>query len=279
MSDDSENVNKLLEETEKLLKEAEALKPAAALQVEDLNEKASQYLTPSAKFDLTRKAKSILVIEDDNTYKAIYFAVRVRKGNQEKALTALTRVINKLSEQGMIHSFLSGFASLDLAIQPMQAPQQVVFVFPLVPANAEFNIRHRFSKLAINEGEVGEAIEDMELDREEGEFFSVIRVSAMSRLLEGQASPKDLVQDEIATMLAVLPRGTVVRKVTECAITDLSVPYEVKFFHPFMKDIKRVELNYVRTLSRHDHGISQFNLLVGVSYYGHDDKLLFQESR
>ena len=179
----------------------------------------------------------------------------------------------------MIHSFLSGFSSIDLAQMPMEVAQSVVFVFPLVPANAEFNIRHRFRDVSIAEGAMPDAIEDIELDREEGEFFSVIRVSHMMSVMQGQANPKDLLQDEIATLLAVLPKGTVVRKVTECAITDLSVPYEVKFFHPFMKDIKKVELNYVRSMSRHEHGIHQFNLLVGVSYYGHDGKLLFKESR
>jgi hypothetical protein len=282
MSDDKsveESLKALEDSLEASRKElGQNLSQGAALQVEDLNEKAAQFLTPSAKYDLTRKSTQLLVIEEGNTFKPVYFAVRVRRGNQEKALLALTRVVNKLSEQGMIHSFLSGFASLDLAVQPMEAPQSVVFVFPLVPANAEFNVRHRFSKLAILEGGMGEAIEDMELDREEGEFFSVIRVTAMSRLLD-QANPKERLDEEIAVLLAVLPKGTVVRKVTECAITDLSVPYEVKFFHPFMKDIRRVELNYTRTISRHEHGIHQFNLLTGVSYFGHDDKLLFRESR
>jgi len=278
-NDEVKKVNDLLQESERLLNEAKSL-PPVALQVEDLNDKARPLLTESAKYDLTRKSTQTLIVEQDGTYKAVYFAVRIRKGNTEKALQSLARIVNKLSEQGMIHSFLAGFASIDLAIQPMQAPQSVVFVFPMVPANAEFNIRHRFKNIAISEGAMPDAIEDVEIDREEGEFFSVVRVTGVASLIEGKkVDHKQLLEDELAVLLAVLPKGTVVRKVTECAITDLSVPYEVKFFNPLMKDIKSVELNYVRTFSRHDHGIHQFNLLTGVSYYGHDGKLMFRESR
>lgn len=274
--------NKTKEELEKLTEALEASAKtieAPVLQIEDLNEQASKYLTPNARYDLTRKSKNTMVVEDDNVYKAVYFAARVKKGNQDKALQSLSRVVNKLSEQGMIHSFLSGFASIDLAVMPMEAPQSVVFIFPLVPANAEFNVRHRFKNLAILEGGMAEAIEDVSADREEGEFFSVVRISSHAMVSERNLSPKDLLDEEISKLLAVLPRGTVVRNISTCAVTDLSVPYEVKFFHPFMKDIKRVELNYVRTISKHPHGIEQFNLLVGVSYYDHSDRLLFRENR
>lgn len=280
MSEDGKSLEESLKDLQDALEASKKTAPVgAALQVEDLNEAASKMLTESAKYDLTRKSTQLTIVEEGNVYKPVYFAVRIKKGNTEKALQTLTRIINKLSEQGMIHSFLSGFSSIDLAQMPMEVAQSVVFVFPLVPANAEFNIRHRFRDVSIAEGAMPDAIEDIELDREEGEFFSVVRVSPVMSMMQGQANPKDLLQDEIATLLAVLPKGTVVRKVTECAITDLSVPYEVKFFHPFMKDIKKVELNYVRSMSRHEHGIHQFNLLVGVSYYGHDGKLLFKESR
>ena len=100
----------------------------------------------------------------------------------------------------------------------------------------------------------------------EGEFFAEINISHQQMMIKDSISAEQILEDEIARYLAVLPNGTRVVSKTRCTITGLSIPYEIVFNNPIMNDFKRVELNYVRCAVPLGDKIEQFKLLVSVTY-------------
>jgi hypothetical protein len=130
-------------------------------------------------------------------------------------------------------------------------------------------------KHSVEEGEIGKPLGDINQTLKEGEFWFESSVSCfalnMIRGFENQ-TPEMIVQEEIDILLSVLPKGTEVLEVNKCAITGLSIPFEIKLYNPLMKKYKKVELEYRRDcehvdpLDNNGQHLAQFNLLTGVKY-------------
>ena len=233
--------------------------------VEDLSNLAEKYLTRSAKYDLQNKSCYLVRKEDDGTfYRCIYFAVQVREDNVEGGIQMIAPAINKLSEDGLIHSTLAGVSSVKLAKMPLKDLAIAVFCYVLVPDSKYDEIKQKYKDICVEEGGVPSEGESFEPKLETGEFLAQIRLSAV--FCQEYSSTSERLDKEIQNYLKVLPEGTIVRNVTECAITDLSIPFEVKFYNPLMSEFKRVELTYIRTCARIGEHIETFNLLLGIGY-------------
>lgn len=261
------------------MKDAENLKHGAALKIHDHSELAQKYLSEGARCDMAKKATQTIVVKDDGQiYQAVYFCTKVSQNNAERAIEALSGVLNELSQEGLIHSTLAPISSLELAIMSFQIPARVVFAFVLVPGEQVSNLKERFHFWSVEEGGVGNDFDDMTIPLAEGEFQTEIRVQPNFMLQQGQPTPEEQLDKEIERYLGILPQGTVVRQVRKTAVSDLSLPHEVTFYHPLMRDIKRVELQHVRTFSRiddHSPRIQEFSLTTGIHYFGKDGKRLF----
>jgi len=237
-----------------------------------------KYLTPKALACMDGKqAKTLVAVEEDGKcYRAIFFSVLIRKGNTEKGVKVIAKIINELAEEGLIHSILSPISSLTLAKQLMVFDQAAVFCFPLVPADKHDEITKRYNKIAVPEGGIGESVDDFRLPLEDGEFVTALYVMPDLNAACTREEMDLLVQKEIDSYLSVLPKGTVVRDIVPCAIASLALPYEVHFYNPLMKKVKSVSLDYVRCIERVEGKLEEFNLLTGIKYFDIDKKELFK---
>ncbi len=280
MSDDSQDILKNIEELKAALEASNKARDVTpVLQVKDLTEISDKYLTSSAKYDLSQKAYNLSVKTDDGQFfRAVYFATRVRPENEERAVQEIAKVINDLSQRGLIHSCLAPISSLELARMTLQAPQKVVFCFVLIPDSYYEDIKIQYKKISIEEGGVGEALEDLSPRLGDGEFLAAIRVTTNYLTLESKPDTQKLLQDQIDQYLAILPKGTVVKEVTQCAVTDLSLPYEVKFYNPLMQKVKYVETEYIRDGAVIDNEFKQFNVFTGVRYFDKERNELYKRN-
>lgn len=275
--------NKLDESIAKLNEALEAAKDlpmGPALQVSNLVGLSSKYLTEEAKTALTKKANSTFVTDNGIVYRAIYFAVITKTENEEKGVKPIAEVLNELAKDGLIYSCLAPISSIRLARMSLQAQTSAVFSFVLVPSSHYDDLKVKYKHIQVEEGGVGEPIEDLSVPSEDGEFFATVRVHAAYSLLARERLDSDqLVQKEIQQYLHLLPEGTQVREITNLAVCDLSIPYEVKFYHPIMKRIKSVELEYVRHAEIVEGRVDQCNLLTGLRYFGPNKEELFTHMR
>lgn len=243
-----------------------------ALQIQDLSSVARPYLSASTRYDMSKKSMQLTVVENNEVFRCIYLAARVVTGNEEKAVIEISKALNDLSSQGLIHSCLAPISSLRLALTT-SVPQSVVFAYVLVPRDAVADCEAKYGHISIQEGEAGKALDDMKPQLQPGEFLATIRVSFRPAMLSNPPDYKELVHKAIQDYLRYLPENTRVRQVTELAVTDLSYPFEVKFFNPIMQNIKRVELEYIRQVAKFDDNyVHQFNLLTGIRYFDSDDR-------
>lgn len=250
----------------------------STFQIVDQMHSAKKYLTESAINDLSRKATTMIALRDDGTYaKVVFFSVVVKSNNVEAGVEKLSTIMNELSSSGLIHSALSPIRSLELARMPMKAQSSVVIAYVLVPGSLSEEIEKKYANFVCQEGGVGESIDDLRPDLKDGEFLAQVRVSSILSMIEStdRKSPDELLQEQIDHFLAVLPRNTQIKEVVRCAVTDLSLPYEIRFFNPLMKSVKEVILDYVRTVEVIDDKIVQFNLFTGIRYFDSDNKQLF----
>lgn len=265
-----------------LVKALEASKYSVArgpvLKTEDQMAVADKYLTEGAKSDLAKKSTTLTVKKDDGTlYVCVYFGVRVRSSNTEHGVEKISKIINELSADGLIHSTLAPVLSIEFARMPLQAPTAAVLCYVLVPYEKQEEIKKRYSNASIEEGAAPPDAEDCKPVLADGEFLTEVRISSVAAMMGvGDQSPVSMLQDQVEQYLSLLPKGTVVKEIVPCAITDLSVPYEVKFYNPLMKRFKYVDLDYVRFAEVVDEKLEQFNLLLGVRYMDADKKVLFQ---
>jgi hypothetical protein len=245
------------------------------LQINDLSYAANKHLSASARYDLSQKATQTIVKYDDGRfYKAIYFATRVRKGDEELGAEYLARIMNDLSQRGLIHSTLAPISSLNLA-QTTLTLQSVVFAFVLIPQESHKEIQAFYPKFVVQEGDVGHELYDLSPILSEGEFLTTIRFQA--HLYFNQ--PKDirsLLQEELNRFISILPKGTRVRSITQLAITDLSVGFEVKFHNELLQEVKRVEFDYKRAVAKVGDGLKQFNVITGITYIAADGSFLYK---
>lgn len=274
MSERLEDLMKALE-AGKYVSSSASLLHGAALKVDDLSEIANKYLSESAKLDIANSVKQLIVTDDEGkTYQSIYFSAVVKTGNEEKGVAAIAKVINDLSQHGLIHSCLAPMSSLQLAVTS-SVPKSVVFCFPHVPSNCVKDCEARYKELFTLEGGVGPEVEDTSVPLAEGEFLAEIRVTHSLALLKQAGSTQERIKREINKYLKFLPEGTEVVQVTEIAISDLSYPVEVKFKHPEMHDVSKVELDYVRCVRRVADGIEQYNRYTGIKYFDRSGKEMY----
>lgn len=277
-----EDGKSLTEQIEALQKALDAskhsFKSGAALKTDDQMETAKKYLTAGALADLSRKSMTLSVKKDDGSFAfAVYFGVRVRSENIESGVEKISKIINELSADGLIHSTLAPMVSLDFARMPLQTQTSAVLSYVLVPSEKHEEIKKRYAHASIEEGGAPPDGEDLRPTLADGEFLADVRVSSVASLVSGQGNnPTAILQAQIEQYLALLPKGTKVKEVVPCAITDLSVPYEVKFYNPLMKRFKYVDLDYVRAVEVVGEKLEQFNLLLGIRYMDADRKPLFQ---
>lgn len=241
------------------------LKPSM-LEIKDLMSVANNFLSEKARLILNKFANSL--IEDDpeiGRCKCTYFTVKVKKENVELAVKEMCNIANKLEEDGMISSCLAPISMIELAKMPKEAPSVIVFFYPLVSVIHLEEIEKM--KYNTKEGEVGETLGSLEKDLALGEFLAEIRISHFACMPNFKdETVNSILFDRINEYLSVLPKGTKVLDFEQCAITDLSVPYEIKFYNPIMSNYKEVELNYRREIAVVDGHMEIFNLLTGVTY-------------
>lgn len=262
------------DELEKLLKK-QFDSPKDVLHTKELTDLSDKYLSAKAKEALSKKSKTLNYQDDNGSYRCAYFSTVVRRGYEEKGVEAISKVINELAEMGVIHSCLVPVSSIALAKIPLGALQSTVFCFVLIPENKHEEVSTKYKEFYTLEGGVGNIIDDPNLGLKDGEFLSVIRFSHSMLLIKNSKSIKERLHDEIDLYLAVLPKGTKVMEITQCAITDTSYAYEIKFFNPLFKNIKRIELSWKRNAEIVDDHLEPFNLLTRILYFDNNDKELF----
>lgn len=244
------------------------------LQVEDLDHVAQKYLSASARYDLSKKALQLNVHDDGRVYSAIYLATRVISGDEERAVQYLARVLNDLSKRGLIHSTLAPVSSLELALDS-EVRKSVVFCFVLIPQESHDQVRSMYPEFVMQEGDVGRELYDLSPILSDGEFLTTIRISCYPSV-PPQFIPQVL-QAQIDQHLAVLPKGTRVRKITKLAITDLSIPFEIKFYNKLLPQVKRIELDFRRAVAQISEGYLQnFNLFREIKYFGKDGQEIYK---
>jgi hypothetical protein len=250
------------------------------LQMQDQMHSAKKYLTENAINDLNRKSESLIaeIIDGDNRKYAttVFFSVQTKTESIEKGVERLSTIMNELSAEGLIHSTLSSIRSIELARMPMKAQTFVVFAYVLIPMEKNEEIKNRYPKEFTIEGGVGQPLGDLNLDLLDGEFVAEINVSPVIAMMniEGQTTA-ELLQKQIEQFLVLLPKGTVVKEVTPCAIVSVAYPFEVKFYNPLMQSVKSISVEHVRNVAMIDGRVEQFNLLTGVKYFDANQQQLF----
>lgn len=270
--DDLNELNESLKELNETLEDGQStLAQGSALSITDEGTLARKYLSSLAQERLSTKSTTIIVQERGTmkAYMAIYLCTRVRNDNIEKGVEALSGVLNVLAEKGYIHSCLAPMSSLQLAIMPMQHPSSVVLCFPLVPADKVDEIKQIAGNLMTSESGVGECLDTIDKELPEGQFYAEIRVSHGLTTLKS-FSVEDALKEQIQEHLKVLPKGTEVISVNQCAIIGLFISYEVIFYNPLMKSIKEVKLYHIRFAEVVDNHLEQFNLFKSVEYIKRD---------
>ena len=272
MSDTLQEIEKLNAALEAAKEETDYLR-GAPIKVEDELGKAQKYLTEKANKALAKKALNLMVIEEGTPRKAyicVFFGVRVPKDQIESGVQKMSEIVNDLAEKDLIHSALAPMISLDLIRMPFEVQTSAVCSYVLVPQeNVEELKKHEYF---VDEGASNlKTLGNTKVELHDGVVGTVIRLSYVL-LGNPVASLEDRLQAEIDEYLKVMPKGTTVLSTEKLAITDLSVPYEVKFLSPLLQKAKRVELSHVREVAVVDGKLEQFNLLLGVRYYDKDGK-------
>ena len=251
-----------------------------ALKVEDLSKKAEEHLNDAALEAMKRKAKSqVLRFDDGRTYLSMYFSCRVRKEEIDLGVEKMATIANELADKGLIHSVLAPISFLELAQAPLEYPTVAVFFCPLVPAEEEVGLKAKYSDFSPDAGNVCKPISNVYMpnDLPPGEFMVEARYSPASMHVMDKDS-KDhhaRVFDTVNEYLKYLPDGTKFLGYRACAISDLSIPYELRFFNPLLTKVKTVDLEQIREVALVDGKVKQFLLTVGIRYYGVDRQELY----
>lgn len=271
---DDESLLEKVETLQKALDAGQYNAQAPALQVEDLSTTANRYLSRSARYDLANKALTQIVKYDDGrTYPCLYLAVTCKTGNEEKGVKAIANVLNDLSAKGLIHSCLAPVSSIHLARVSL-VQKSVVFCFVHVPESHYNDCKVLYKGVQVEEGGIGDDVEDLSPELAEGDFYAEIRISHLAALKGNDFDSYRALQNEIDVYLGILPKGTQVKSVIQLAVIDLSLPYCVIFHNPLLQKVKSVELDYVRDIAVFGEKVEQFNLTLGVRYLDKDGKNL-----
>lgn len=258
----------------------EELEKGPAFEVTAESSLSDKYLSDAAKLALSKTEKTLVAqynekIKDNEDGSSDYirkaavcefYTCQVRKDRIEDGVKAISASINALAEMGAIQSCLTTVSSLKLAEAMFSYPNVAVFCF--VHIKPEFSERARNMKHHTIEGGVGEPLHDLSPDLAPGEFLADGRIIAF--LGPDKKSNESLIFDRVNEYLKYLPEGTKFLGYRTCAVMDLSLPVELKFRNPLLPNVTRVDLDYVRQVAIVDDKLKQFNLFLGVRYFGID---------
>jgi len=262
--------------------EAKTSLNSPTLKVESQSELSKKYLSPKGLLSLNLpRAKSLTYSATPGvvTHRCVYYGMRVKTSELEKGVQKMAEIQNDLAEKDQIHSILAEIGSLDLLRLPGEEQTSVVFFYPLVSFELADEMERNRPKFYIKEGQTGESLEpvaDYRLVLPPGQFLVRARISHLSHFMEPQNHYEvsgnlfQIVQDH----LKLLPEGTKFLGANKCAITDLSVPYELFFENSLLPDVSEVDLEYVRAVAPvSDTELKQFNMILGIRYFDKKGKL------
>lgn len=283
MSDTKELTETLKQLTDALEAGSKTYTKPAALQVDDRTELLKKYLNPeSLKAIGLPKATQLIRFEKKGvcSHRVVFYGVRVRTDQIEKGVEKMASIINDLASKGQIHSFLATCSSLELFRLPGEVQTSVVVCYPMVPIALAEELDRTKPKYIVSEGDSYPASDDpnesFRLELPSGQFMAYVRVSHFSSMADNDHGYEvsgtlfKIVQDH----LKLLPEGTKFLGANKCAITDLSVPYELFFENKLLQNVSRIELDYVRDIAVLEKDVvEQFNRLMGIRYYDKNGKL------
>ena len=256
----------LIESLDKLTAALESYNPIShpALEVVDQYDKAKEFLSEKAQKALSKKSISLSLKDKTGFNECIFLGRTVKTKNISEGIEAISKDLNLLADNELIHSCLTPPSSMVLARMPLQQNTSAVFSFVLVPSNRKTEAESLVSNSIINDGMLPEPLGSLEHDLDEGEFLAKIDIS---HFYHSSVDPKESLNNEIQAYLNILPQGTEVVEIINCAVISLSTPYEIRFRNPLMADYKQVKLNYRREAVKvGEDKIEQFNLLTDVEY-------------
>lgn len=248
---------------------------SAGLNVSD-NTNLAKLLTESAKYDLSNKATSAIVKENGKTYKAAYFSAIVRSDNIQLGIDEISKIINDLSCQGLIHSCLVPISSMPLLRMPLSVNRSAVFCFVLLIDDAHEQLKAKYSDFYTAEGGIGKSLDSDIPDLKDGEFLAGISIPYYLSFSTEESGINEHVQGQIRAYLAILPRGTKVLNIEKLPVMDLFNSYEVKFYNPLLKDIKFVGFNDVRRVEPLDDKLEEFSLITEILYFNDKRERLYK---
>lgn len=271
----SEDLQQDIEKLNAALEAAKTEIVSPALQVEDELPRADKYLSEKAKTAIAKKAVQQIVQQNGKTYICAYFGVRVPKDKIDLGVQQMSGILNALAERELIHSALAPMISLDLIRMAFEVQTSVVCSYVLVPSENLEELKNHEYALYEDASNI-KTLGNPKVELHDGVVGAVIRISYGWSMMKDGPTPDERLQGEIDEYLSVMPKGTTVLSCEKLAITDLSLPYEVKFHSPLLQKAKRVELSHVREIAVLDGKLEQFNLLLGVRYFDKDDKELYK---
>lgn len=275
--------NKDIKEIQEALKSSDEKKEeviannilGATFKIDDLSKLADKYFSKKSKKILTKRLKELKGTNESGIrYRSLFIAFRVRDQEIEKAVKKVCEITNQLVDRDLVCSSLSPVLSFKLAKTPLIAPSSVVLLYIHVPEDKYESIKKELKDSTVDEGEDPNDFGDMSPDLKDGEFLNEYRITHGLAMLE--KDPEEALQTHIDMVISILPSGTEVREVTKCAIFDLSIPYEIKFYNPKLKKVKYIELEYRRDCVDLDGRVSQFNMLTEIKYLDKNKRNIYK---
>lgn len=251
------------------------METGTALRVDELMDLQDRFFSDKAKEAMKKKSsQTVILMDNGEVFKTVFFGSRVPLDKLEDGAKKIASKVNDLAEKGLIHSALSQLIKFDLAKMPGKALSTMVLCYVLVPLNVAKDMEAR--KESLDPGSVPDSDFEDTIPLNEGEFFMTVRVyHGFSRNSE---YAQKVLQEEINKVLTLLPPGTKHVSTQECAITDLSLTYEVIFSNPLLQEVKEIELEHTRSMAKLGNDVKEFNILTGIRYFGADRKELYKKT-
>lgn len=104
-----------------------------------------------------------------------------------------------------------------------------------------------------------------------GKVINNYKISLMQTMLNGFSLDK-AVENQIKTILQVMPEGTVFIERRDDTIYSTYIPVLLVFEHPIFPDLTEIELTYQREIAINlpDAAYKEFSVLTQVKYYNPD---------
>lgn len=264
----------------------ESIPQGAALKADGILEKIECLLTEKAKAMFSGpRLTSVTGISDDGNVNYVMRFFGVRTYLNSVGALKIAKIANEIAEKYDTLGVLSEPCQIKLADIDLIEKNQVVTVFYVAfkPEDAVLVENHEFAfhvgGVPENKLETLEEIEECKkydldtLDPEiipdpPGTAYYLFRVSHIMTD-PNQVPYEDKLQNEIDRMLGLLPKGTKHISTEKMAVTDLSIPYRIKFQNEIFLDKSEIKdnLEYFREISiLQDNRIVQFNRHNGLNF-------------